>query len=339
MILKSFYLFNLFAVVYCSDKLQTKQPNLKIQTTVEPFHLTTVPTTTTTNDVYVLKYPQQACIWSDYEYGTDWTMVILGSKDASQCASVCTNTENCTGFEVGSDSGSSYGHQNYCSLWLNNACKVPDHSYLSTTIQVDTYTISDPLDTFEKYSNLACLSLTLLKYSDYTPTDCAIKCLDYYDCNTFEMNQNTCTLWTGEQCTVDNLIEFSGRDTYFLIDDTYSSFYLYVFLLLISVFLFCIGVCCCRSAMLNRLRSRTTTVTNMVESKQKSRISSTPVTNMVESKQKSRISSTPIKTSPVWTATLANPQTEPVKANVVYTATIANDISYPQITNADVKVV
>jgi len=346
-LMQSFYIISTLATVYCTDKLHTKTPNLKsIETTVVPFSLTTISniTTTTSNDgIYVLKYPQQGCYWGDYEYGTDWTMVILGSSNPTSCASSCYTTDGCTGFEVGSNSGSNYENQPYCALWLNNACKVPDKSYYDTSFTVDTYTIVEPLDIFFKYSNKACSSVPLLTLPDYNPTDCAKACFDSGMCDSFDMYNDVCNIRINDGCTVDDLYSSDGTDTYFPIDFNSENTinYYQLVMMIVGVFIIIITLCCCCARIRkNRFRdhfqhrcrsgSRANAVISILAARDVTAPDPEP--------------SKPTVSSPVYTATIAAPAvtgypvttTYPVQATVlnspVYTATIAsNNITYPSV--------
>jgi hypothetical protein len=343
-LIQSFYIISTLATVYCTDKLQTKTPNPKsIETTIVPFSLTTNSdtTTTTSNDgIYVLKYPQQECYWGDYEYETDWTMAILGSSDPTSCASSCYTTNGCTGFEVGSNSGSNYENQPYCAHWLNDACKTPDKSNYDASFTVDTYTIVEPLDIFFKYSNKACPSTPVLALSNYNPTDCAKACLDSDTCIAFEMHDNTCKLRTNDGCTVDDLYSSEGTNIYFPIDlNSENTFnYYQLVMMIVAVFIIIIVLCCCACIRKNRIRDH---LQHQCRSGQRANavISILAARDVTTSDPEP---SKPTGSSPVYTATIATPvvtedpvtTTYPVQTtgSPVYTATIAsNDITYPSI--------
>jgi hypothetical protein len=237
----------------------------------------------TESALYVLKYPQQACAWSDYTEGADWVMFSTGegTNDVLTCAAGCIAADGCTGFEVGSDSGESYNYVAYCSFWLNNACSVPTSSFegafsLSTGeyVTVDTYTLTAPIDAFDEYEASGCVWNNDNKGIDWDYTDletkdaasCAKLCLERDDCTGFEvgdialdetlLGQGYCALWFNNTCTTDELVSAKRTTSTYLkiYTGTYDCRESFMFYMIIIVtFLGCLGVCCCcRRAMLRR---------------------------------------------------------------------------------------
>jgi hypothetical protein len=220
-------------------------------------------------------------------------MFSVSSSDAASCAAGCVATSGCTGFEVGSDSGPTYGDAPYCALWLNGACTVPDENFAGAFsiatgayIEVDTYTLTLPLDAFTEYEHMGCLWAQFRQgedwdFADKTSADaesCAKTCLDRADaslggCTGFEvgtaatsassvygdLSSGYCALWFNSSCTPDEFLSqaTSSASTYILLgadpdDGCGSSLMFYAFMLLLSMLL-CIGACCCcRAAMVRR---------------------------------------------------------------------------------------
>ena len=244
-------------------------------------HATTVEATSLSDGVYVLKYPQQACAWNDYQEGSDWEMY-SASNDATDCAAACVAKDGCTGFEVGADSGSEFGSGPYCAFWLNDACSVPDAAFwggFSGYVQVDTYTLVAPIDAFNDYEHRACLWSDFEEGSDWEfvsktsedPAECAQLCLDSADkgCTGFEVgssssmqfgdiSQGYCALWYNHSCSVDDMLtQYTTASTYLLIDGSddcgWGSYSSYYFIMMGTALMLCVlSCCCCRRAMIRR---------------------------------------------------------------------------------------
>mmetsp|Transcript_39241 Transcript_39241/g.57721 ORF Transcript_39241/g.57721 Transcript_39241/m.57721 type:complete len:437 (+) Transcript_39241:113-1423(+) len=233
--------------------------------------------------VYVLMYPEQACQWASYTEGEDWKMYDAESNDPVSCAAGCVATEGCTGFEVGANGGGVYAEGPYCALWLNGACSVPtanfDGVFDTSTgeyVDVDTYTLTKPIDAFKEFENKAC------GWAYYTEGDdwafmskdtndadaCAKLCLDSTEsCTGFEvgsseasgygdLTQGYCALWYDDNCAPCDMIVTSEASTYLVLDGAnshYSHTHFY-YMALIGIFIMaCLAACCCcRRAVIRR---------------------------------------------------------------------------------------
>lgn len=249
----------------------------------------TVEATTISDGLYVLKYPQQACQWNLFIEGEDWQFFSTESSDSTACAAGCVATEGCTGFEVGSDSGSSYGSGPYCALWLNGACSVPDESFYGlfsamtgAYIEVDTYTLADPIDAFQAFEHRSCAWANFEEDKDWgfvskdsaDEEACAKLCLESTDgCTGFEvgavdtiteygdLTQGYCALWYNNSCTPSQMLsQHTEASTYLLItaDDCGGSSHVYYFMFMIAGLMICLMACCCcrRAAMRRRMALR-----------------------------------------------------------------------------------
>ena len=260
----------------------------KVETEAAVQSDTTVEAVTLSDSVYTLKYPQQACVWSDYVEDADWTMYDTESSDPVACAAACLVHEGCTGFEVGSDSGSSYGHSEYCAFWLNDACSTPDHYYndafsFSTgeLIEVDTYTLAEPLDAFVEYENNACAWSYYVEGEDWEfaskdsddAAACAKLCLESEDgCTGFEVGSSTstsfgdltkgyCAFWFNNTCQPNDMLHYTVEaSTYILIGSSgcgYGSSHIFYAMVIAFAVMMCLAVCCCcRRAMMRRRLAR-----------------------------------------------------------------------------------
>jgi len=237
-------------------------------------------------DLYALKYPQQACQWNEYVEDLDWALHSTTSSSPESCAAACIAADDCTGFEVGSDSGSNYGNSPYCAFWFNDACSTPTNAYygaVSVTtgeaIQVDTYTLTEPLDAFKEYEHRACAWSMYVEGEDWefaskdsSDADaCATLCLEAagQGCTGFEVgssssleygdiSQGYCAFWYNNTCGAhDMFTSSSDASTYVLVGSTgcggYSQSHIFYVALLVAGLVTCIGVCCCcRRAMIRR---------------------------------------------------------------------------------------
>lgn len=82
------------------------------------------------------EYPQLACEFDQYKEGQDWKYATAtSSNNVEACASTCLNTDDCTGFELGFESG----RGNYCALWMSGSCSTEK---AMTPIPTDYQTVS-----------------------------------------------------------------------------------------------------------------------------------------------------------------------------------------------------
>jgi len=81
------------------------------------------------------EFPQLACNFAEYKEGSDWKYTDANSGDAESCATACTSTRGCTGFEIGIEPV----RGQYCALWNSGACATKQSM---TVIPADTQTVS-----------------------------------------------------------------------------------------------------------------------------------------------------------------------------------------------------
>jgi hypothetical protein len=254
---------------------------------IAPPRTTTAAVATTTvlsEGLYMLKYPQQACEWGYFTEGTDWAMYLQGTDDPSTCAAGCLASKGCTGFEASANAGGEYASGPYCALWFNGACAVPDESFsgfLSGSVEVDTYTLVQPVDAFKPFENRACAWSFYEEGTDWafadktsqSPDACAKLCLDSTQgCTGFEVGASStttqygdlsagyCALWFNNSCSPDEFLDQRTDDatTYELINSPgcdYSCSHMYYFMLMAAGLMVCVlGLCCCRRAAIRRRR-------------------------------------------------------------------------------------
>lgn len=257
----------------------------KVTTTAVAGIETTVEAATVSENVYALKYPQQACAWSDFVEDKDWSME-SDSNDAEACAEACIAHDGCTGFEIGSDSGPNFGNGPYCAFWLDGACSTPTESFYGAVsfstgeeISVDTYTLTTPIDAFVEYSNAGCAWSGYVEGEEWAfanrdsddASACATLCLEAAGdgCTGFEVgvagNSDTygdltngyCAFWYNSTCDPSDMMTSHEASTYLLVGSKGCSYSYTQHLMYVTVAVFslmaCLGVCCCcRRAMIRR---------------------------------------------------------------------------------------
>merc|ERR1712187_436928 len=81
------------------------------------------------------EFPQLACVFSQYNEGSDWKYTKDNSGDVESCATNCLKTDDCSGFEIGIDTQ----RGSYCAIWKSGACSTEK---AMVAIPVDTQTVA-----------------------------------------------------------------------------------------------------------------------------------------------------------------------------------------------------
>ena len=101
------------------------------------------------------EYNEMSCSWHSFTENIDWEIAQWSFTSVSNCAEICFDSSECTGFEVAEPGQCDSPYENgYCALWYNGACAANE---MSQTQSASTYLFSHD-DTHESFVSRHCFS-------------------------------------------------------------------------------------------------------------------------------------------------------------------------------------